>query len=121
MKRKQRPVPVIPVTGNSTAAFVETIGRLYYSKKDHGNLALKMAQHFLEKTRKRYYLDTSRLDEGFARDLAAKSGKDLDGAQRLTRDLRRAMEGKKAGAEFVESLYQQIQHFDHVTERKNAS
>jgi len=59
---------------NTTLDFVKTIGRLYYQRRDNGNLAAKMGQHFLEHVRNRYNLSTSLLDEQFVDRLAYKSG-----------------------------------------------
>ena len=75
LKRMQRIVPEIPPVENASVSFVETIGRLYFNKGNHANLAEKMVQHFLEWIRSYYYLDTSQINDAFARQLAAKSGK----------------------------------------------
>lgn len=73
-KRKQAIIPVTEPLGNSSVSFVETIGRLYYNKGNHNNIAEKMIQHFLEWVRAHYYLPTSRLDENFYQLLIRKSG-----------------------------------------------
>ncbi|WP_347925151.1 DUF4350 domain-containing protein [Pontimicrobium sp. SW4] len=77
-KRKQRIVKVIKPLENSTIAFTKTIGNLYYETKDHNNLIDKKITYFLESIRRKYYLDTQLLDEKFIKNLALKSGKDLD-------------------------------------------
>lgn len=74
IKRRQNPIAIITPLENTSATFVETIGRLYYNKGNHSNLAEKMVQHFLEFVRTHYYLNTNQLDDEFARSLAAKSG-----------------------------------------------
>lgn len=76
-KRKQRIVKVIKPLGNSTIAFIKTIGNLYYETKDHNNLIDKKITYFLESIRRKYFLDTQLLDEKFIKNLALKSGKDL--------------------------------------------
>lgn len=75
MKRLQRIVPIIQPVENTSVAFVETVGKLYFNRGVHANLAEKMVQHFLEWVRSNYYLDTSQLSDAFTRQLAAKSGK----------------------------------------------
>lgn len=75
VKRRQRIIPIINPQANTSVSFVETIGRLYYNKGDHVNLAEKMVQHFLEHVRIKYLLSTSRLDESFIHSLTGKSGK----------------------------------------------
>ncbi|HXS36799.1 MAG TPA: DUF4350 domain-containing protein, partial [Flavipsychrobacter sp.] len=73
-KRRQRIVPVIKPLENSSVTFVETVGRLYYNKGNHNNLAEKMIQHFLEWVRNHYYLNTNHLNETFTQQLTIKSG-----------------------------------------------
>ena len=55
-KRKQRIIPVIKPLTNTTLQFVETIGKLYYQKKDHKNIAIKKINYFLDQLRNNYYI-----------------------------------------------------------------
>ncbi len=57
--------------------FVQTIGRLYYDKKDHTDLAKKMGVYFLDDIRNRYKLSADTLDEGFINALHVKTGYDI--------------------------------------------
>jgi len=81
-KRKQRIVQIVKPIENSTIAFIKTIGNLYYETKDHNNLIHKKITYFLENIRRNYYLNTQILDEKFIKNLALKSGKDLDKTQK---------------------------------------
>lgn len=74
VKRRQRIIPIVAPLENSSVSFVETVGRLYYNKGNHGNLAEKMVQHFLEHVRSAYFLNTNQLDDHFVRQLVVKSG-----------------------------------------------
>src|SRR5690606_11339136 len=113
MKRKQKMIPIIPPVENASVAFVETIGRLYYNKKNHSNLAEKMAQHFLEYIRQQYYLNTSNLDLEFIQQLSARSGKPLDLTQALIYQVKAAQAGKISKEQDLFSFYSQIQQFTH--------
>jgi len=73
MRRKQRIIPVIARPRNDSIDFVKTIGRLYYDKGDHRNLARKMTSYFLEHVRNRYHLSTVKLDEEFIQNLRVKT------------------------------------------------
>jgi len=73
-KRKQRIVAEIPPLENSSVSFAETVGRLYYNKGNHTNLAEKMVQHFLEWVRTHYFISTNKLDKTFSDRLMMKSG-----------------------------------------------
>ncbi len=48
MRRKQRIIPIIEKSKNDSLDFVQTIGRLYYDKKDHKDLSKKMGIYFLD-------------------------------------------------------------------------
>lgn len=73
-KRRQKMIPSRSPLANTTLDFVKTIGRLYFQRRDNGNLAAKMGQHFLDHVRNRYNLSTAVLDDKFVERLAYKSG-----------------------------------------------
>jgi hypothetical protein len=74
MRRRQRMIPGHQKPVNESLDFVRTMGRLYYDRRNHHNLARKMAQYFLEHVRNQYKLATHSLDEEFVRMLGFKSG-----------------------------------------------
>lgn len=82
-KRRQRMIPIISKPVNESLEFVKVIGKLYFQKGDHSNLALKMTQFFLEHVRNKYKLDTQYINSSFAVILAAKSGITTDMAGKL--------------------------------------
>ena len=73
-RRKQRMIPAHAKPSNESLDFVKTMGRLYYDRRDHQNLAKKMAIYFLEHVRSTYKLPTHTLDEQFMETLHFKSG-----------------------------------------------
>jgi hypothetical protein len=75
MKRRQRIIAIIPPLKNDTVSFVETVGRLYYNKGNHANLAQKIIQRYLEFVRLHYYLNTNLLNQEFTELLIKKSGR----------------------------------------------
>lgn len=74
MRRRQRLIPPHEKPKNDSLDFVKTLGRLYYDKQDHKNLAEKMGAYFLEHVRSAYKIATHTLDDDFVRALHAKSG-----------------------------------------------
>jgi hypothetical protein len=83
MRRKQRVIPVRQTPRNDSLDFVQTIGRLYYDKKDHADLARKMSVYFLDYVRNQYKLPTHTLDESFILALHAKSGYGISGIKTI--------------------------------------
>ncbi len=74
MRRRQRLIPLFDKPKNDSLDFVQTIGRLYYDRKDHKDLGNKMSLYFLEHIRNRYKISTDPLDETFMKTLHTKSG-----------------------------------------------
>lgn len=73
-RRKQRYIPFVTKPKNDSLDFVKTIGRLYYEKNDHRDLAKKMGLYFLDHIRNTYKLPTGKLDDDFVKNLHFKSG-----------------------------------------------
>ena len=78
MRRKQRIIPVWEKPKNESLDFVKTIGRLYFDKGDHKNLAKKMSAYFLEHIRTNYKLATHTIDKHFVDTLHYKTGYPLE-------------------------------------------
>jgi hypothetical protein len=77
-KRKQRMIPVYHKPTNDSLEFVTTIGKLYYEKGDHKNLADKLTQYFLDHVRNHYKISTAEINSSFVQQLASKSNKNAD-------------------------------------------
>lgn len=82
MRRRQRFIPVWSRPANDSLEFIRTMGRLYYEKGDHRNLAQKMAGHFMEHVRTRYKL-SGEADDAFAQELSRRSGYPSQELQRI--------------------------------------
>ena len=73
-KRRQRAVPEVKPVINSTLAFVETIGTLYYREGNTQDIINKKASYFLESVRSRFYVQTTVFDEPFLQKVSGLSG-----------------------------------------------
>jgi hypothetical protein len=111
MKRRQHVMAIMKPLENTSVTFVETVGRLYYNKGNHNNLAEKMVQHFLEWVRSYYYLNTNQLDEDFTRSLAAKSGLPVE----VTNNLVEMIHEVKIGHTLVDEPY--LYHLNNTIQR----
>lgn len=112
IRRKQRIVPVVAPLKNESVSFVETVGRLYYNKRDNANLAEKMIQQFLEWVRMTYHINTSQLNEEFLQQLMLKSGEseaDIKALVKLIYNIR--TRNVEVTDSFLHKLYNRIQHF----------
>jgi hypothetical protein len=111
LKRRQRIIPIIDKPQNTSAAFVETVGMLYFNKGDNANLALKMIQHFLEWVRSNYFLNTSNINDIFAAQLSARSGLAPDQVNELVALIHEVRLEQQVTDERLFRLYGLIQQF----------
>lgn len=77
-KRKQRVVPIIEPPKNKSAEFVKSIGNLYLQEGDFHDMMNKKAQYFLYKVRTELLIDTTHLNEVFAKRLHTKTNQPME-------------------------------------------
>lgn len=112
IKRRQRMIPIMPKATNSSVAFIETVGMLYYNKGDNANLAQKMEQHFLEWVRQKLHLNTNLLNDAFAQQLSNKTGVALSEVNELLSIIHQSrLQQQNLNDEMLFDLYYRIQQF----------
>ncbi len=72
-KRRQRKITIVRPYQNSSLQFIQTVGKLYYKSKNHGDLARKKATYFKDFLRERYYLTTINSEKKNLQLIASKS------------------------------------------------
>jgi ABC-type taurine transport system substrate-binding protein len=82
-KRKQRIVPIIPPTQNTSVAYTEAVAGLYMVEKNNKNIADKMITYFNEHIRNRYFLHIYASNEDQVSLLSRKSGVAADQVKEL--------------------------------------
>ncbi len=82
-KREQRIIPVVKPLENTSIEFTKTIANLYFQHKDYGNIINKKITYFLERIRRKYYLNTNELNTAFTQSLATKTGHSLEETKEL--------------------------------------
>jgi len=87
VKRRQRIIPKYAAPKNDSLEFVTTIGKLYYEKADHKNLAEKLSQYFLDYVRNHFKISTAEINDLFVQQLAAKSNKDVNEIHAITESM----------------------------------
>lgn len=111
MRRKQRVIPVKEAPRNDSLDFVQTIGRLYYDKKDHADLARKMSVYFLDHVRSHYKLPTHTLDESFVHALHAKSGYSIEAINAILQAMEQARTAKTVAEAELIQFHNQLESF----------
>ncbi|OJJ14727.1 hypothetical protein BKI52_41560 [marine bacterium AO1-C] len=84
-RRTQRIIPIIKPLPNTTLEFTQTVGKLYYQRKDHKNIAEKRITHFLEYIRTHMYVSTNQFDEAFINKIVSKTSQPKEHVNQLFR------------------------------------
>ena len=85
IKRRQRIIPIADPLTNSSLAFVNVVGSVYYHERNNLDIALKKINYFMEYLRTRYYIKTNDIDSKFAQVLIEKTGINEALAKTLTK------------------------------------
>ncbi|NNE33989.1 MAG: DUF4350 domain-containing protein [Rhodothermales bacterium] len=82
-RRRQRVIPVIQPHRNATLEFVDTVGRLYFQRGNHLDLAQKKVAHFQEYVRSHLGIDGRNLDAQCIDRIAMRSGAKHETIERI--------------------------------------
>ena len=77
-KRRQKAIPIIKPLANTSLEFTETIGRLYFNKGNHLDIAHKKIQYFTQFISSKYNLRFDERNPNFIEHLSEKSGVSFD-------------------------------------------
>jgi len=115
-KRKQRIIPVFEPPTNTTISFINTIGALYFKRKNHRDIAQKKYNYFLEFLRSRYYIDTSVDEKVLIEEISQK----LEIPERSLKKLFSQVQRLKMNASYTEEdLEQFTKNIDFIYQRCN--
>lgn len=117
-KRKQRVIPVLVENKNTSLAFINTIGNLYFRKNDHKRLCKDQLQLWLEKIRMQYRINTSKLDEVFVTKLSVKSKVPVKDIQALLDFYKNIDSSNFVSENTMIQFYQKINQFEIQSNQK---
>lgn len=110
-KRRQRIIPIVDQSKNTSLEFIETVGNLYFTKKDNANLAEKMIRHYLENIRLKYALRSTDLDAQFANQLANKVNQSIEKTTAFVSYLNYIRASEDVTDIDIQHLYQQLKKY----------
>ncbi len=110
-KRRQRVIPVIKPFKNTSLEFIETIGRLYYHKKNHKDIATKKYNYFLEYLRTKYYLNIKNSEEMNFEKIEEKTGASTETLKNIFKTAERIEKAAKIPIETLELFNNYIEDF----------
>ncbi|MDF2380843.1 DUF4350 domain-containing protein [Nostoc ellipsosporum NOK] len=111
MRRRQRSIPVQPPLRNDSLDFVKTVGRLYFEKGDHTNLARKMTVYFLEHLRSRYQLSTGLLNDEFIQQVVDRTGVEEQEVRPIVETAARLQSNVSVSDKQLETYYRRLEKF----------
>ncbi len=111
LKRRQRLVPEHTSPANDTLAFVTTVGKLYYEKADHKNLAEKLSVYFLDFIRNKYKISTAEINHDFAKSVAIKSNIPLEEIVQITDTLTEIKISNGITQQQLMDYHNKLEHF----------
>ncbi|HVX27411.1 MAG TPA: DUF4350 domain-containing protein [Parafilimonas sp.] len=115
IKRRQRIIPNYEKPKNDSLEFVTTIGKLYYEKADHKNLAEKLTQYFLDYVRNNYKISTAELNSSFVELLAAKSNKNINEIDAIIETIHTINLSEAITQKQLMDYYEQLENFYKTT------
>lgn len=111
IRRNQRMIPAWDKPVNESLDFVKTMGRLYYDRHDHIDLARKMSAYFLDHVRVNFKIPTNVLDDKFAETLHYKSGFAKEELNKIIEFIQ-SLEGRSSiTEEELSGFYKQLELF----------
>ncbi len=111
-KRKQRVIPVLVENQNTSLAFINTIGNLYFRKNDHGQLCDDQFQLWLEKIRTQYRINTSKQDDEFVTKLSLKSKVPIEDLRSIIDFYQNIQSSNFVSENTMIQFYQKINQFE---------
>ncbi|MGB3870653.1 MAG: hypothetical protein WBG34_16015 [Flavobacteriales bacterium] len=85
-RRRQRAIPIVAPPRNTSRDFADTIGRLYYFRGDHADIARKLVSQFKDEARRKLRLHHTAWDAETIQEIAMRTGipkEELEHANRL--------------------------------------
>ena len=110
-KRKQRLIPAYSKPVNESLEFVKTIGKLYFEKGDHKNLAEKLTQQFLDHVRTKYKMGTSEINAAFVKTLSLKTNIPEDEVVKITTQIMQITVSEKINAQQLIQYHSLLENF----------
>ena len=112
IKRKQRAIKMIIPNTNATAAFTETVGRLYFQHKNNRRIADKMITYFYEQIRNKFFINTAVINNEFINSVSGKSGISKKETEKLFTLIKNIQEQEDISDEELLELSLKIEYFN---------
>lgn len=116
-KRTQRIIPIVTPLRNTTVDFVQTIGKLYFEKHDHKDIAEKKITYFFDYIRTEYREKNIVFTKQFYQTMAEKSAIALDEVEKLFAYIENVRKSNSISDQQLNTLNYLIEKFHQKTLR----
>lgn len=82
-KRRQRPIPVLEKIQNTSLEFIKTVGKLYYTERDHRGICMHKMKLFNNFLRARYNINANTITDELKERIALVSGVGMDNVNKI--------------------------------------
>ncbi len=106
-KRKQKMIPILKPIPNKTLEFIRTMGRLYYNRKNHKDIALKKIKYLKEFCKTRYHID---LTIDTLNEISKRSGISLKTLEILIKQVNQISNSNNISNEELEDLNSKVEY-----------
>ncbi len=110
-RRTQQHIPILEPNENKSLEFVQTIGRMYYLRKNHKQLAQQKIKLFLNFIYEKYQINTHILDEAFIEKLKMKSEISADTIKNIFKHAKYIENTDQVTADDLIQLHTQLDNF----------
>lgn len=110
-KRKQQSIPLYSKPANESLAFVTTIGKLYYNKGEHKNLAEKLHLYFLDYIRNKYKIEIRKMNKNFVDTISQKTNVPKEEVDAIYQTFTSIHASDKIDTNLLSRYYQQLEEF----------
>lgn len=110
-KRRQRIIAPKDPLENTSLAFTETVGQLYYQRKNNKNLSDKMLTHYFEQVRESLGISLHPTDPSFAEILSRKTKQSLADTEAFLGNVEYIRHAEQVSDDDIKHLYHQLQQF----------
>jgi len=114
LKRKQKQIDIIKPNKNTTVQFTETVGRLYLQHQNNQNISEKIITYFYDYLRKKYFINTSVINNDFINSVSGKSGVDKKETAELFELINHIQQQEEVSNEELLALNLKIENFKKV-------
>ena len=82
-KRRQRPIPVLEKIQNTSLEFIKTVGKLYYTERDHRGISMHKMKLFNNFLRSRYSINANTITDELKERIALVSGVGMENVNKI--------------------------------------